>query len=231
MNLYELYMQGGIVMHPILLCSILMVMVIIERAIVLKRAKIDTGQFMLKLRSVVQRGGVEAGLTFCSKSSAPIANLMKKGLSKYNEGTERVREAIENAGKEEVYHLETRLGMLASIAGIAPLLGFLGTVTGMIQAFMMVQKLGGNASPADLAGGIWEALLTTAFGLFVGIPALGFYNYFITKVGRFVFELESASEEFLDLARAGALENSITPHEKTKAVATEEADEFFKKKG
>ncbi|HAL54891.1 MAG TPA: MotA/TolQ/ExbB proton channel family protein [Bacteroidetes bacterium] len=229
MNLLSLYEQGGWLMHPILLCSVIAVMVVIERALVLRKAKVDTGQFMLKLRSVVQKGGVTAGLNFCSKMDAPIANILKKGLSKYSDGHERVREAIENAGKEEVFHLETRLGVLASVAGIAPLLGFLGTVTGMIGAFRVVEQLGGNVNPSNLAGGIWEALLTTAFGLFVGIPALGFYNYFITKVGRFVFELESASEEFLELVRAGKLETSH-PSEAGQPSEVAESDEFFAKK-
>jgi biopolymer transport protein ExbB len=135
-----------------------------------------------------------------------------------------VREAIENAGKEEIYHLERGLGILASVAGIAPLLGFLGTVTGMIEAFRTIETVGGNVNPADLAGGIWEALLTTAFGLIVGIIAYGFYNFFVSRVTRSVFEMESASEEFLDLVRSGKLGELEFPVEE--AVD----DRFFRKK-
>ena len=231
MNLLSLFEQGGLLMYPILLCSIIAGVVIIERALVLRKAKTDIGQFMMRLRSVMQRGGVLAGLNFCSKSDVPIAKILKRGLTKYQDGHERVREAIENAGKEEAFQLEHRLGILASVAGIAPLIGFLGTVTGMITAFRSIEQLGGAVNPSLLAGGIWEALLTTAFGLFVGIPAFGFYNYYVTKVGRFVFEMESASEEFLDLVRSGKVEEGA---ETGKGLGSAEAlgdEEFFTKKG
>ncbi|MBI2619622.1 MAG: MotA/TolQ/ExbB proton channel family protein [Ignavibacteriales bacterium] len=207
MNLLDLFLKGGIFMYPILFCSILALVVVVERFLVLRKANIDAGQFMLKLRSVLQRGSVMEAINFCSRSDAPLANILKKGLTKYPEGHDRVRESIENAGKEEAFKLEHRLGIVASMAGIAPLLGFLGTVTGMIGAFRTVEQLGGAVNPSDLAGGIWEALLTTAFGLIVGVVAYGFYNYFVNKVGRFVFEMEMASEEFLDLVVSGKLED------------------------
>lgn len=206
MSLWELFLRGGVVMWPILLTSIIGAVVIIERWLVLRRAHIDAGQFLMKLRAVMHKGDIAAAVNFCAKTNAPLSNILKRGLMTYSEGHDRVREAIENAGKEEAFKLEERLGMLANVAGIAPLLGFLGTVTGMIGAFQSIQTLGGTATPADLAGGIWEALLTTAFGLFVGIPAYGFYNYFVGKVTRFVFEMERGSEEFLDLVRSGSLD-------------------------
>jgi len=228
MNLLEMFTKGGLLMYPILLCSLIAVVIVVERFLVLRKAQIDAGQFMMRLRSVLQKGDILAGINFCAKTNAPIANLMRRGLSKYPEGDERVREAIENAGKEEVYHLERGLGILASIAGVAPLLGFLGTVTGMIGAFQMIQQLSGVVNPSDLAAGIWEALLTTAFGLIVGIPAYAFYNYFVSRVQRAVFEMESASEEFLDLVRSGKLEDSAEPS-KTPAGSMEH-EEFFHKK-
>jgi len=208
MSMLDLFLKGGVVMWPILLCSVIGFVVIVERWLVLRKARIDVGQFMLRLRSVLQKGNLQSAIHFCMKTSAPLSNIMKKGLMAVPEGHERVREAVENAGKEEAFKLEQRLGMLANIAGIAPLLGFLGTVTGMIAAFRMIEALSGSATPADLAGGIWEALLTTAFGLIVGIPAYGVYNYFVSRVGRFVFEMESASEEFLELVRAGKMEEA-----------------------
>lgn len=208
MNLLDLFVKGGIVMYPILFCSILALVVVVERFLVLRKATIDPGQFMLKLRSVLQRGNVMEAINFCSRTAAPLANILKKGLTKYPQGHDRVREAIENAGKEETFKLEHRLGIIASVAGIAPLLGFLGTVTGMVSAFRRIEQLGGAVNPSDLAGGIWEALLTTVFGLIVGIIAFGFYNYFVNRVGRFVFEMESASEEFLDLVVSGKLEEN-----------------------
>lgn len=229
MNLLDLFLKGGILMYPILFCSILAVVIIIERFMVLRRASIDAGQFMMKLRSVLQRGDIMAGVNFCSKTPAPIASILKKGLLKYPEGHDRVREAIENAGKEETFKLEHRLGILASLAGIAPLLGFLGTVTGMIEAFRTIEQLSGAVNPSDLAGGIWEALLTTAFGLMIGIPAYGFYNYFVNRVGRFVFEMESASEEFIDLVISGKLEEGGEP-ELVGAGRSSGDDEFFRRK-
>ncbi|MEK7250427.1 MAG: MotA/TolQ/ExbB proton channel family protein [Bacteroidota bacterium] len=114
-------------------------------------------------------------------------------------GSGKIKQAVEDAGREEAYHLEKHLPILASIAGIAPMLGFLGTVTGMISAFQIVESNSGIVNPALLAGGIWEALITTAFGLFVGIPVLAFYNYVVTRVGKFVHEMEVSSTEFLDL--------------------------------
>jgi biopolymer transport protein ExbB len=228
MNFLELFAKGGLLMYPILLCSVIAVYIIIERFLVLRKAQIDAGQFMMRLRSVLQKGDILAGINFCSKTNAPIANLMRRGLIKYPEGHERVREAIETAGKEEVYHLERGLGILASIAGIAPLLGFLGTVTGMIGAFRTIEQLSGVVNPSDLAGGIWEALLTTAFGLIVGIPAYGFYNWFVSRVQRVVFEMESASEEFLDLVRSGKFEEA--PETERRSGAAKETEEFFQKK-
>ncbi|MCX7984032.1 MAG: MotA/TolQ/ExbB proton channel family protein [Bacteroidetes bacterium] len=205
MSAFELFVRGGVLMWFILGCSMIALAVIIERWWVLRKAQVDPQRFLLQLKVVLQRGDIHDGIDFCSKTKAPIANILKHGLIKYPEGPERVREAIENAGKEEAYYLEERLGILANIAGIAPLLGFLGTVTGMIGAFRTIEVLGGTATPANLAGGIWEALLTTAFGLIVGIPTLGFYNYFVSKVNRVIFELESASEDFLDMVRSGSL--------------------------
>lgn len=228
MSLLEFFLKGGILMYPILLCSLIAVVVIIERYLVLRRANTDAGQFMMKLRSVLQKNDITGAITFCSKTDAPIANIMRKGLAKYPDGPERVREAIENAGKEEAFKLEHRLSLLASIAGIAPLLGFLGTVTGMIGAFRTIQELSGAANPSDLAGGIWEALITTAFGLIVGIAAYAMYNYYVTRVNRTVFEMEGASEEFIDLARSGKLD-SVTPAHGVEASSAR-SDDYFSRK-
>jgi biopolymer transport protein ExbB len=110
-----------------------------------------------------------------------------------------IQESIKNAGKKEIFLLEKKMDWLATIAGVAPLLGFLGTVTGMIQAFMQIQSLQGNVNPSVLAGGIWEALVTTAAGLAVGIFAYFFYNFLLSKINRLVFDLEMASRDFIEL--------------------------------
>lgn len=229
-SLLDLFLKGGILMYPILLCSVIALVIVVERFLVLRRSAIDAGQFMLKLRSVLQRGNIMEGINFCSRTSTPLANILRKGLTKFPEGHDRIREAIENAGKEETFKLEHRLGILASIAGIAPLLGFLGTVTGMIGAFRTIQEQGGAVNPGDLAGGIWEALLTTAFGLIVGIISYGFYNYFVNRVGRFVYEMENGSEEFLDLVVSGQLEaEPEMPAGRKKSAGA--AEEYFQRKG
>jgi biopolymer transport protein ExbB len=207
-DLFTLAAKGGWLMIFIFLSSVVVIFIIVERYLVLRKAQVDVGQFMIKLRNIYRKGNLVEVLDYCSQTNAPIANIIKKGIAKHNEGAEKVREAVESAGKAEIYHLEKRLGLLASVAGIAPLLGFLGTVTGMIAAFRKIEVLGGVASPADLAGGIWEALLTTAFGLIVGIPAYAFYNYFVTRVQRFVYEMEISTTEFLDLVEQGSDTNT-----------------------
>ncbi|HTR82021.1 MAG TPA: MotA/TolQ/ExbB proton channel family protein [Bacteroidota bacterium] len=234
MNLLDLFLRGGVVMWPILLCSLIAAAIIIEKFIVLSRAKVDPGQLMLKIRSSVSRNDLVGAVNACSQVKAPVANILKKGVVKYKEGHEAVKTAIEGAGKEEVFYLEKRLGLLANLAGIAPMLGFLGTVTGMIAAFRTIEQLGGNVNPSNLAGGIWEAMLTTAFGLIVGIPALGFYNYFVTKVNRLVFEIEQSAEEFLDFMKSGNSAEAEQPKSRqpgapSKRVFSEE-DEFFEPK-
>lgn len=237
MSLLELFLRGGIVMWPILLCSLLAGVVIIEKYIVLRKAKVDPKPLMLKIRSALSRNDIVGAVDACSHVHAPVANILKKGIVKYNDGHEAVKEAIQNAGKEEIFQLEKRLGLLANLAGIAPMLGFLGTVTGMIAAFRVIEQLGGNVNPSNLAGGIWEAMLTTAFGLIVGIPALGFYNYFVGWVGRFVFEIETSTEEFLDFMKSSPVEEPMpAPARKQSASSAaahtvfSEEDDFFEPK-
>ncbi len=199
MNLLQMFAKGGVVMYPILLCSLIAVYITVERILVLRKAQLDVGQFMMKLKSVFHKGDVSAVLGYCAQKNAPIANIVKSGIVKHDQGDEKVRQAVEDAGRTEVYHLEKRLSVLASLAGIAPMLGFLGTVSGMVAAFQRIENLGGTVNPGDLAGGIWEALLTTVFGLVVGIFAYAAYNYFVTRVRRFVHDMELTTSEFLDL--------------------------------
>jgi len=234
MNLLEMVSKGGVVMYPILLCSLIAVYIAIERYLVLRRAQLDVGQFMMKVKSIFHQGDMSAVLAFCSQKDAPISNIVRRGILKHDQGDEKVRETVEDAGREEVYHLEKRLPVLASMAGIAPMLGFLGTVVGMISAFQQIESLAGNVNPADLAGGIWVALLTTAFGLAVGIPAYAVYNYFVSRVARFVHEMEVTTTEFLDLLQRreekGApvqVQGDPTP---SRSFVFED-DEYFRKKG
>lgn len=199
MDLLQGFLKGGLIMWPIFLCSIVALAIIIERYFVLRQASVNVPRFMIQVREHMKRGDVVEAVNYCSEINSPISNIVRKGLTKYHFSTERVKESIESAGKQEIYKLEKGMSILATISGVAPLLGFLGTVTGMISAFIKVETLGGNASPSDLAGGIWEALVTTAFGLTVGIFAYLFYNYFITRVTKLVSEMEVTSTDFIDL--------------------------------
>lgn len=204
MNLFSIFLKGGFLMWPILLCSIIGLAIIIDRYMVLRKSKINIPAFMVRVRGQLKKQDIDGAISYCMEEQSPIANIIRKGLKKYRLGHERVKEAIENAGSQEIGKLEKGLSFLATIAGIAPLLGFLGTVTGMISAFMTIQDLAGAANPSDLAGGIWEALITTAFGLMVGIPALAFYNHFVSKVKKFVGDIETVANDVIDVIQDSA---------------------------
>jgi biopolymer transport protein ExbB len=203
MNLLDIFLKGGFIMWPILLCSIIGLAVTVDRFIMLRKAKINVPAFMVRIRGFIKKKDISGAISYCMQEKSPVANIVRKGLKKYKYGHDRVKDAIENAGSQEVSKLEKGLALLASVAGIAPLLGFLGTVTGMIQAFMTIQDLAGAANPSDLAGGIWEALITTAFGLIVGIPAFAIYNYFLSAVKKLVGEMETVANDVIDVIQDG----------------------------
>jgi len=198
MNLFEIFLKGGILMWPILFCSVIALAVAIDRFFILRKAKINLPAFLVRIRGFIKNKDMSGAASFCLREKSPIGNMVRKALKKFGLGHERVKEAIENAGRQEVSKLEKGLPILATVAGVAPLLGFLGTVTGMIQAFMRIEDLAGAANPSDLAGGIWEALITTAFGLIVGIPAYAFYNYFLSAIKKFVSDMETVANDVVD---------------------------------
>lgn len=208
MNLFEIFLKGGFIMWLILATSIVGLAVVIDRFLVLRKARINVPAFMVRIRGFIKKKDISGAISYCMEEKSPVANIVRKGLKKYKYGHDRVKEAIENAGSQEISKLEKGLTILATVAGIAPLLGFLGTVTGMIQAFMTIQDLAGAANPSDLAGGIWEALITTAFGLIVGIPALAFYNYFLSAVKRLVGEMETVANDVVDVIQEGETEEA-----------------------
>jgi biopolymer transport protein ExbB len=199
MSLFSLAVKGGIMMLPIFLCSLLAVYVVIERYVLLRSIHIDVGYFLANVREAFRKQHIAGVEALCAKTQASLAAILQRGIIKHQSGHYAIKEAIENAGREEIYRLEKHLNWLATIAGIAPMLGFLGTVTGMISVFQQIEARGANIVPSDLSGGIWEALITTAFGLMVGIPAYAFYNYFVSRVEKFVHELEITATESIDL--------------------------------
>ncbi len=198
MNLLEILMSGGWVMIFIALTSVIGVGIFVERWMVLKKAGINYSSFMTRLTAHLENRNFKEAIYLCSKTDGPVAGVMEKGIRMMKNGKEAVKETLETAGRMEIYNLEKGLGVLGTIAGVAPLLGFLGTVTGMIRAFMKIEELGGNVNATVLAGGIWEALITTAAGLIVGIPAMIAYNYLVGKIKRFVMEIENSSRNLLD---------------------------------
>jgi biopolymer transport protein ExbB len=204
MNLVEMFLKGGLVMWPILFCSIVGLAIIIDKYIIIRRAKINIPTFMVKIRGLLKKKDVDGATQLCLEERTPVANIIRKGLRKYKYGHERVKETIEDAGKQEISKLEKGLTILATVAGIAPMLGFLGTVTGMVSAFMTLQELQGAATPSDLAGGIWEALITTVYGLIVGILALIFYNHFISLINKLVTQMELVSTDVVDVIEESA---------------------------
>lgn len=202
MSMLELLAEGGILMIPLFILSIVAIYVIAERWRSLNNAQIEIDGFLRTVQGMLEDGDRERALTYCDGIDKPLARILKSGIQRLGRPIRDIEDAIGNAGKKEIYHLEKRMNWLATIAGVAPLVGFTGTVTGMIQAFMDIQALQGNVNPSVLAGGIWEALITTATGLIVGIIAYGFHNFLLGKINRMVHELENASADFIDLLQA-----------------------------
>ena len=200
MTVFDLFLKGGVVMWFILAASLLATYLVVQKLITLARVKGDGGKFILQIRSVLSRGDIASAVTICSEAGTPLSSILRAGLLKMKGTHQEVKDAVESAARMEVFKLERGLGLLASVAGIAPLLGFLGTVTGMIGAFRVIEVNEGVVNPQLLASGIWEALITTAFGLIVGIPAYFLYNYLVNRVSHFVFETEASCNDFLDIA-------------------------------
>ena len=210
MDLLTMFLKGGVIMYPILLCSIIGVAIIIDKFVVLHKSKVNVAAFMIKLRGLLKKHDVAGAIAFCNGEKTPAANIVKRGLKKIRFGHQRVKESLEDAGRQEITKLEKGLSTLATISGIAPMLGFLGTVTGMVSAFQTIQDLMGAANPSDLAGGIWEALITTVFGLVVGIPALAFYNFFTEKIKKLIADIEVISSDLIDIVEESANSKKTT---------------------
>ncbi len=199
MSPFNVIFDGGILMWPILACSVVALGITIERFFSLRRASIDTREFMDVMRGVLRQNRIQEAVSICDETEAPVSRIMKAGILKHNRSKQDIREAIEDAGHLEVPRLERYLSAMATCAHIAPLLGLLGTVAGMIKAFAQIQNKQGLVNPSDLAEGISNALVTTAAGLTVAIPTLVVYNYFVTRVDNMVLEMEISSSELVEL--------------------------------
>jgi biopolymer transport protein ExbB len=195
--MWSYFAKGGPVMWPLLLLSILGVAVAIWRWLALRAATANVVPFMRALREQLVAGDVEAAIKVCDQHPSPVASIVKAGLLRHGRSKEDIERALQEASSHELAHLERGLGILATIAMIAPLLGFLGTVTGMINSFDALAAVGLN-NPAAVASGISEALITTATGLIIAIPIQMAYNYLVARVNSLVRDMEAAANVVLD---------------------------------
>jgi biopolymer transport protein ExbB len=187
----------------ILLVSAVGVAVFIERFLHCHRAQINSTEFLNGVRTVLKRDNVVEALSICDATPGPVARLVKTAIVNRDHGRERVREALEEAGLVEVPRLEEKLNLLATIAQLAPLLGLLGTVLGFIKTFSYMQSQGLYAHLSDLSTGIWQALICTAAGLAVAIPAHAGYNYLVSRVNSIVLDMERASTDIVNIVTEG----------------------------
>jgi len=196
-GLVELYWTGGVFMHPILFCSVAGLALIIERAWFFTRARTDTRRLMGELLRTLQDQGLESAQRMLHAQRGPIAAVLHSGIARAKRGPEAVEKAIETAASIEIALLERGLIWLATVANIAPLLGFLGTVSGMIHAFEAIAAAE-EVSAKLVATGIYEALITTAAGLIVAIPVQAAHNYFVSRIDKFVIDIEESGAELID---------------------------------
>lgn len=199
LSVWELATKGGWIMIVLLLLSLIALYIFVERLLLLKSMAKRDSDFTSKIRDYIREGKVQSAIDLCSSKGTPGAKMIEKGIQRLGRPMNDIQMAVENVGNIEVAKLEKRLPALATIASGAPMLGFLGTVTGMIKAFYNMASAGSSVDISLLSSGIYEALVTTVGGLVVGILALFAYNYLIAKVDEVVTKSEQETLEFMDL--------------------------------
>ena len=199
LSLWDLTMMGGFIMIPLALLSVLSIYIFVERYIVISRARHDDDTFMKRIKDYIHDGELENARRLCATTDTPYSRLIGKGISRIGRPMQDVLVTIENTGNMEIAKLEKGLEWLATTAAGAPMIGFLGTVIGMVNAFYNLASAGTSANIAVLADGIYGALVTTVAGLIVGIIALFAYNYLTARVGKVMNMLERKTMEFMDL--------------------------------
>ena len=195
--------QGGPVIWLILIAAATAAVVFIERALFCHRSQINSAEFLNGVRTVIKRGNVVEAIAICDATAGPVARLVKAAILHRENGRDRVREAVEEAGLTEVPRLEEKLNLLATIAQISPLLGLFGTIVGFIRVFMHLQQSGLYAhisgDPNSLSAGVWESLICAAAGIAVAIPAHAGYNYLVSRVNKIVLDMERAAAEIVNI--------------------------------
>ena len=198
-SLIEMAMKGGWLMIVLLALSVMAIYIFGNKWWMISKAgKIDRN-FMKDIRDMIHEGKIKSAIALCQKYDSPVARLVEKGIERIGRPLQDIQTAVENMGNVEVARLEKGLPMLATIAGGAPMIGFLGTVSGMIQAFFRMSTAGNNIDITLLSGGIYEAMVTTVGGLFVGIIAYFGYNFLTSQISNLVFKMESTTIEFIDM--------------------------------
>lgn len=199
MSFWALCVEGGWIMIPLALLALVCIYIFIERAIVIRAATHTDDTFMKRIRDYIHEGEIESALNLCRSNSTPMGRLIAKGISRIGRPMNDVLVAIENTGNLEIADLSKGLPWLATTAAGAPMLGFLGTVIGMVQAFYSIANSGNAAQIGTFAGGIYTALTTTVAGLIVGIAALFAYNYLVARINKVMKLMEARTMEFMDL--------------------------------
>jgi biopolymer transport protein ExbB len=199
LTLLDLAIKGGWVMIPIILLSFVAAYIFIERFYVIRKATREDQNFMNRIKDYIHDGKIEAALALCRSTDSPSARMVEKGISRLGRPLQDISTAIENVGKLEIAKLEKSFPTLATITGAEPMLGFLGTVIGMVQSFYNMEQAGNNIDVSMMSGGIYTALITTVAGLIVGILGYFAYNTLVVRVERVVFNLEATLTEFMDI--------------------------------
>ena len=197
-SVMDLLFKGGFMMIPILLLFIITIYILIERILVINKESKSPKNFTDEIIKRINNNDINGAKLICDDTNNPIARMILKGLNKIENSLKNIETSIENVGKIEIYNLEKNLSLLATISGAAPMMGFLGTVTGMIQAFISIAQEEGAVSPKLLSSGIYEAMITTATGLFVGIVAYLAYNYLVSRVEKLIHRMEYSTIEFIE---------------------------------
>jgi len=195
----ELAIHGGWIMIVLMVFLAVAIYIFIERLILINQSSKEPSNFMNTIRDFVHDGRLDSAKSLCANTNSPIAHMIGKGISRIGKPLNDINAAIENVGKLEVSKLERRLSWLSTTAGAAPMIGFLGTVVGMIRVFFDMESAGGSVEVAMLSGGMYLAMVTTVAGLIVGIIAYICYNYLVARIEKMVFVLEARATEFMDL--------------------------------
>ena len=205
LSLWDLCLRGGPLMIVLALLSLVCIYIFVERAIVINRAAREDDTFMKRIRDYIHEGEIESAFNLCKKTGTPYARLIAKGISRIGRPVNDILAAVENTGNIEIASLSKGLPWLATTAAGAPMLGFLGTVVGMVQAFYAIASEGNSANIATFSSGIYTALVTTVAGLVVGVIALFAYNFLVARINSVMNMLESKSMEFMDLLNEPAV--------------------------